>query len=357
MTQAEFADQMVSFMGKGRNHAERLYQEWMRKGHLGDLSWVEPQALPLVKNTIEKIDTKYDPISKVLEEGGVTKFLIRLHDGLETETVIIPMKAGLTLCISSQVGCKMGCTFCQTGRMGLLRNLKVKEITQQLFIARHVLKKSIRNIVFMGMGEPFDNYETVMQAIKVMTDPGGFGLGPRHITVSTSGVVDALDRFTREADPAIHLAVSINAPNDMIRSKIMPVNHKWSMKELKEALIRYVQTGRREILVEYVLLKDLNDSLEHADMLAEYLAHLPVKINLIPYNAQRRSRFSPPEMEKQEAFFKRLKEKKYQVLLRRHKGRGIMAACGQLGEINKSVILKNQRRSYNDACATGGPYG
>ncbi len=330
---------MASLAGKGHRHARRLYQEWMRKGYL-DLSWVEPQAMPLVEKMIEKMDAEHDPVSKVLEEGDVTKFLVCLKDGLETESVIIPMKAGMTLCVSSQVGCKMGCAFCETGRMGLIRNLKVEEITQQLFIARHVLKKRIRNVVFMGMGEPFDNYEAVMQAIKVMTDPGGFGLGPRHITVSTSGVVDVLDRFTVEADPAIHLAVSINAPSDPIRSKIMPVNHKWSMEELKKSLERYVNhRGKREILVEYVLLKDLNDGLEHADLLAEYLKGLPVKVNLIPYNSQRRSRFSPPEIEKQGAFFERLREKKYQVLLRRHKGRGIMAACGQLGnkEIRKEI--------------------
>ncbi|MGD0664682.1 MAG: 23S rRNA (adenine(2503)-C(2))-methyltransferase RlmN [Rhabdochlamydiaceae bacterium] len=343
-TQAEFVDQMASCFGKGRRHGARLYQEWMRKGHLDDLSWAEPQALPLVEKMISQMPKEIDPVSKVLEEGDVIKFLIRLQDGLETESVIIPMKAGLTLCVSSQVGCKMGCAFCETGRMGLIRSLKVEEITQQLFIARHVLKKPIRNVVFMGMGEPFDNYDAVMQAIKVMTDPSGFGLGPRHITVSTSGVVDALDRFTVEADPAIHLAVSINAPGDLIRTKIMPVGRKWSMSELKEALYRYVQKGRREILVEYVLLKDLNDTKEHAEQLAEYLKGLPVKVNLIPYNSQRRTRYSPPEMEKQEAFFQTLREKNYQVNLRHHKGRGIMAACGQLGnKVGNKEIQKSLR--------------
>ncbi len=344
LTQAEFADQMISLMGRGRRHAERLYQDYVRKGDLSDLSWVEPQAMHLVQKMIEAANFKCDPISKILEDGDVKKILIKLQDGLETESVIIPMKAGLTLCVSSQVGCKMGCTFCETGRMGLIRNLKPEEIVQQLFIAKHVLKKPIRNIVFMGMGEPFDNYDNVMQAIKVLTDPKGFGMGPRHITVSTSGVVDVLDRFTEEADQAINLAVSINAPSDQIRSKIMPVNHKWSMGQLREALHRYVTTGRREILIEYVLLKDLNDGLDHADLLADYLEGLPVKVNLIPYNAQRRTRFSPPELEQQEVFFQRLKEKKYQVLLRHHKGRGIMAACGQLG--NKELYRPSLKKLH-----------
>ncbi len=327
LVQAGFAESIVALVGRGRHHAERLYQEWMRKGHLDDLSWVEPQARELVQAIIAKMELKLDETSKVIEEGETTKFLIRLHDGLETESVIIPMKAGLTLCVSSQVGCKMGCSFCETGRMGLIRNLSVEEIVQQLFIARHILKKPIRNVVFMGMGEPFDNYAAVMQAIQVMTDPNGLGLGPRHITVSTSGVVDVLDRFTREAHPAIRLAVSVNAPNDAVRSKIMPVNHKWSMKDLRDAMERY----GREILVEYVLLKDLNDGMEHADLLADYLKGLPVRVNLIPYNSQRKSRYAPPDEERQNAFFQRVRSHGFQVLLRHHKGRSIMAACGQLG--------------------------
>ncbi len=331
-TQKQFVDEISGKVGKGRRHAARLYQEWMRQGHWDDLAWVEPQAKPLVMQMMALVSKGVDPVSKIMEEGEVIKFLVRLKEGLETESVIIPMKAGLTLCVSSQVGCRMGCGFCETGRMGLVRSLTAEEITQQLFLARHVLKKPIRNIVFMGMGEPFDNYEAVMQAIRVMMDPHGFGIGPRHITVSTSGVVDQLDRFSKEADPAIHLAVSINAPNDAIRTKVMPVNRKWSMQALRDALDRYVTGGKREILIEYVLLKDLNDSVEHAHLLADYLAGLPVKVNLIPYNSQRKSRYAPPEKEQQEIFLRALQGRDFQVFLRSHKGRGIMAACGQLGK-------------------------
>lgn len=330
-TQKQFVDEISGKVGKGRRHAARLYQAWMREGNWDDLSWVEPQAKKLVEEMITHVVKEVDPISKIMEEGDVIKFLVRLKEGLETESVVIPMKAGLTLCVSSQVGCRMGCGFCETGRMGLVRSLLPEEIVQQLFLAQHELKKPIRNIVFMGMGEPFDNYDAVMQAIRVMMDPYGFGIGPRHITVSTSGVVDQLDRFSQEADPAIHLAVSINAPNDAIRTKVMPVNRKWSMQALRDALDRYVSRGKREILIEYVLLKDLNDGVEHAHLLADYLKGLPVKVNLIPYNAQRKSRYAPPEIDQQEIFLNTLRERKYQVLLRHHKGRGIMAACGQLG--------------------------
>ena len=337
-THKQFVDEISGKVGKGRRHAGRLYREWMRYGDWNDLSWVEPQAKPLVEQMMPMVSTAVDPISKVMEEGDVIKFLVRLKEGLETESVVIPMKAGLTLCVSSQVGCRMGCGFCETGRMGLIRSLKPEEITQQLFLAKHELKKPIRNIVFMGMGEPFDNYDAVMQAIRVISDPNGFGIGPRHITVSTSGVVDQLDRFAKEADPAIHLAVSINAPNDAIRTKVMPVNRKWSMQALREALDRYVTGGKREILIEYVLLKDLNDSSEHAHLLADYLAGLPVKVNLIPYNAQRKSRYATPEIDQQEMFLKTLQERNYQVFLRSHKGRGIMAACGQLGKKSHTFV-------------------
>ncbi len=221
------------------------------------------------------------------------------------------------------------------GKNGSIKIAYCREIIAQVFVARFVLKKPVRNIVFMGMGEPFDNYDNVMQAIRVLTDPAGLGFGPSRITVSTSGCLDEIDRFTQEADPAVNLAVSINAPTDEIRDRIMPVNHKWNLQSLKKALVDYCKHPRREILIEYVLLKDLNDALENADQLAEYLQGLRVKVNLIPYNAQRKSRFLPPEEEVQEAFAKRLFEKGYQVLMRRHKGRGIMAACGQLG--NKDI--------------------
>ncbi|CAM0117691.1 23S rRNA (adenine(2503)-C(2))-methyltransferase RlmN [Rhabdochlamydiaceae symbiont of Dictyostelium giganteum] len=338
LTQSEFTEEIVRRLGKGERHATLLYSVWIREGGPGDLSWVEPQAMPLVLQMIDLVQADVSQVSKLLEDGELKKFLLKLSDGYETESVIIPMKSGLTLCVSSQVGCKMGCSFCETGKMGLIRSLSVQEIIQQLFIAKTLLKADIRNIVFMGMGEPFDNYDAVMKAINVMMDPKGFGLGPRHITVSTSGRAHFIRRFTYEADPSIHLAVSINAPNDEIRAKIMPVNKESSLKELKEVLQEYSLGKKRTILIEYVLLKGVNDALEHADELADYLRGLPVKINLIPYNAQSKARFLAPEEAIQNDFFLRLKARGYPVFLRRHKGRSVMGACGQLG--NKAQRLK-----------------
>ncbi|HEX2579670.1 MAG TPA: 23S rRNA (adenine(2503)-C(2))-methyltransferase RlmN [Rhabdochlamydiaceae bacterium] len=342
-TQSEFVQFIFDRLGKGKRHAALLYSQWFKIGSIDYADWAEPQAHGLIEEMLKLVDLSLPLIVSEQHDSDTVKFLLRMEDGLETESVLIPMQAGITLCISSQVGCKMGCAFCETGRIGLLRSLTVREIVAQVFVARFVLKSPVRNIVFMGMGEPFDNYNNVMQAIRVLTDPAGLGFGPSRITVSTSGRLDEMDRFSKDADPAVNLAVSINAPTDAIRDKIMPVNRTWNMEALKRGLIEYCKHPRREILIEYVLLKDLNDSLECADQLAVYLEGLKVRVNLIPYNAQRKSRFEPPEEEVQEVFAKRLFEKGYQVLLRRHKGRSIMAACGQLGnkDMRKRKIIRN----------------
>ncbi len=323
---------MFLHFGKGRQHAARLYSDWFRKGHVRDsVLWAEPQALSLVEKMIGAVDFSLPQMSALREEGGTVKFLLKFPDGLESESVLIPMEAGTTICLSSQVGCKMGCAFCETGKMGLIRHLNCEEIVQQVFWARQVLGKEVRNIVFMGMGEPFDNYDAVMQAVAVLTDMGGLGFGPSRITISTSGRVDAIRRMTKEADPALNLAVSVNAPTNEIRNRIMPVNRQWDMAELKTAMQEYCSHPRREILAEYVLMKGINDSMECADTLAEYLRGLKVKLNLIPYNPQTRDRFAPPDEAQREAFLQRMREHGYQTLLRGTKGRQIMAACGQLG--------------------------
>ncbi|HEY5259228.1 MAG TPA: 23S rRNA (adenine(2503)-C(2))-methyltransferase RlmN [Rhabdochlamydiaceae bacterium] len=333
-TQKSFVDAIASLLGKGKRHAALLYAQWMREGNIF-LDRMEAQALPLTQEILGLCDRSLPELSLIKEEGKTVKFLLKYADGLESESVVLPMHNAVTLCISSQVGCKMGCTFCETGKMGLLRHLTAAEIVSQVYYARHILNHPVRNIVFMGMGEPFDNYEAVMQAIAVLTDPAGLKVVPRRITVSTSGNVDAIGRFTADADPALNLAVSVNAPNDQVRDKIMPVNKKWNMEQLKAAMQAYCAHPRRKILVEYVLLKGVNDSLDDADELASYLEGLKVKVNLIPYNAQKRDRFAPPQQEQLDIFLERLRAKGYQTLLRQNKGRAIMAACGQLGDLQQ----------------------
>ena len=332
LTQVEYGQAIQNCLGKGEFHAQKVYAEWFRKGKIDlDSEWIEPQALDLVKKILSVTNFSSAEVSSSKEEGDIKKFLLKHADGLESESVIIPMKFGYTLCLSSQVGCKMACSFCETGKMGLLRSLKVEEIVAQVFVAKVVLGVSIRNLVFMGMGEPFDNYEAVMQAIRVISSPAGLSVALSKITVSTSGRVNEILRFAKEADPALKLAVSLNAPNNEIRSKLMPVNKQWDLALLKEAMKTYSEHSKRQILIEYVLIGGVNDSLLAAEEVAEYLKGLPVKINLIPYNAQSKGRFAPPSEETLKAFQMHLKEKGYNAMLRVTRGRSIMAACGQLG--------------------------
>jgi 23S rRNA (adenine2503-C2)-methyltransferase len=343
-TQKSFVEEVFARYGKGRIHAARLYSEWFRTGKI-DALWAEPQAALLIESIKSELDISLPAASQQDAEGEMLKFYLHFPDGMSSESVVIPMESGITLCVSSQVGCAMGCAFCETGKMGLLRHLSCEEIVKQVFWARFGLKKEVRNIVFMGMGEPLDNYDQVMKALAVLTDMGGMGFGKSRITVSTSGKVDAIYRLIEDIDPAVNLAVSVNAPNDEVRNRLMPINRKWNMAALKEAMEAYCSHPRREIFIEYVLIKGITDSLEAADQLAGYLAGLRVKVNLIPYNPQRRDRFEPPEEEVKESFLGRMRKHGYHTLLRGTKGQKIMAACGQLGntDMRREMIVKNRQ--------------
>lgn len=343
-TESQYEEKLLALLKRGSWHARKLYSDVWKKGILDDAaSWIEPQAKDLVRQMCEVTEMSVPELSVVKHEGQISKFLLRHSDGLESESVLIPMKFGKTLCISSQVGCRMGCAFCETGKMGLIRHLQASEIVSQVFAAKFLLRSEIKNIVFMGMGEPFDNYEEVMQAIAVLTCPTGGGLGPSRITVSTSGRVPEIFRFAKEANPALNLAVSLNAPNDKIRSKLMPVNHEWNLSQLREAMVEYLKHPRRQILIEYVLIQGVNDSAEAAFEVAEYLRGLRVKVNLIPYNSQSKGRLAAPEEAAMKAFRFILEEEGYSTLLRTTKGNSIMAACGQLGnrDLKKKLGAKS----------------
>lgn len=329
----EFADAVVKKLGKGREHAGILYREWFREGTLLGEDPAFSNAPRLREAIVSLIDRSVPPLSRLHEEGKTKKFLLSVTGDLETESVVIPMQSGWTLCLSSQVGCRMGCAFCETGKMGLLKNLQAEEIVAQVWIAKYQLCTPIRNLVFMGMGEPLDNYEEVMRAVAVLTDPLGMGFSQRNLTISTSGRVAEIYRLIEEADPCLNLAVSVNASNDAVRRKLMPINSIHDMGALQQAMIAYCSHPRRQILIEYVLIEDINDQLEHARELVTYLQPIRTrcKVNLIPYNPQRRDRFQTSSHEQIDAFAAILREAAYRVLVRGAKGQQIMAACGQLG--------------------------
>lgn len=324
---------------KGKRLAGSLYRQWFKEGTLTLDAPAFIQAKACVEGIVEATDWTLPVVATVHKEGDTQKFLLKLADDKMVESVCIPMKSSITLCVSSQVGCRMGCTFCETGRMGLIRNLTAAEIVSQVFAARFILKSPIKNIVFMGMGEPFDNYDEVKQAIRILTDQSGLAFGMHNISVSTSGKLDAILRLAHDPDISPNLAVSLNAPNDALRSKVMPHNRKENLSALKETIMAYTAQTGRPVLLAYVLMKGVNDSLECADQLIEYIKGLDAKINLIPYNAQSVDRFQAPDNEVVEEFAAHLHAAKVRVLLRRTKGRSIMAGCGQLGKVENSRKL------------------
>lgn len=334
LTSKVYAENISTKLGRGAEHARLLYREWFQKGTYHGQDPHFNNARGLLEEIVTLTDFSTSELIKKGDQRETEKYLVKTHEGLEVEMVALPMPAGWTLCISSQIGCKMGCAFCETGKMGLLRSLTTEEIVAQVFLAKHVLGLDVRNIVFMGMGEPLDNYENVMQAIRIFTDVNGFGLGPSRITVSTSGLVNEIYRLIEDADPAINLAVSVNAPNDAVRSRLMPINKRYDMGALKEAMLAYCLHPRRRIFAEYVLIEGKTDQEADADALAEYLRGLKVTVNLIPYNSQSRSCFAAPSSERVEAFLQRMRGHGYLTFIRGTKGEKIMAACGQLGNLS-----------------------
>ncbi|MBW2099705.1 MAG: 23S rRNA (adenine(2503)-C(2))-methyltransferase RlmN [Deltaproteobacteria bacterium] len=344
LTWAELADEFKIRYGKGKYHATAVYREVYKNGNL-DFSHVDEFAKS------QKLAGKIQSVlvlnpGLVIEEQkdkGLVKFITRLADGLEIESVIIPMATHNTLCVSSQVGCRMGCTFCETGRLGLLRNLAVEEIVGQVYTARFSLGSPIKNIVFMGMGEPFDNFDNVIQAIRVMNDPRGLDIAHSHITLSTAGRIDGIRKLGSLNWRRLNLAVSLNAPNDRLRSKIMPLNRAVPMDKLKESLMTYPLKKSGTFFIEYVLIKGLNDSHEHALELAGFLKPLPVRLNLIPYNPLSDSQFKAPSDEDVHRFSGWLEQENVFVRKRWSKGRSVMAGCGQLGNRKSEPKQKFQK--------------
>jgi 23S rRNA (adenine2503-C2)-methyltransferase len=339
-TSNQFSSALFQELGKGLQQAKDLYKAFLRHGTFYPVPSSFANAPILFKDMESLTDTALDPfVLKTRDEAsGVEKFLVTTQDGYEIESVVLPMKHKKTLCLSSQIGCRMGCSFCETGKRGLIRNLTAKEMIEQFFHARFSLFHSIDNVVFMGMGEPLDNLQEVMKAYEILSDPDGVGLGRKNITISTSGHVDSIEKLVFSYGPVPNLAVSLNAPDDLIRSKLMPINHTWNMARLKQALLLFAEKKKKEILIAYVLIEGVNDSIEQARQLISYLDGLPVKINCIPYNAQ--SGFSPyrsPSLEVQDQFLQQLRQAGKRALLRRTKGDHIMAGCGQLGGKKKAV--------------------
>jgi len=269
-------------------------------------------------------------------DHSTDKFLWELPDGCWMESVIIRDEDRTTACISSQVGCKMKCAFCRTGQMGFIRNLTCGEIIDQLISMRRMLRESeedITNIVFMGMGDPLDNLDSVLKSIRIITMETGFAIGQRKVTVSTCGLVPGFEPLAR-AFKRIGLAISLNASDDALRNELMPINRKYPLSELLKAAREFTRITKRRVTLEYILIDGVNDSPEHAEKLRNLARSIPSKVNLIVFNEFEGSPFKHPSNKKVEEFQKILFAGNVMALVRKSRGCDILAACGQLASGN-----------------------
>ncbi|MBO4281976.1 MAG: 23S rRNA (adenine(2503)-C(2))-methyltransferase RlmN [Bacteroidales bacterium] len=270
---------------------------------------------------------------------GSVKYAVRMSDGAVVEMVLIPSRNRSTLCVSSQVGCPLNCRFCATARMGFSRNLNAYEMYAQVFAARQESEARfghpLSNIVWMGMGEPLLNFEAVKAAVERVTDPEGMGMSPSRITLSTSGHCDGIRQMAREL-PSVHLAVSLHTADARQRQELMPIGGKYPLSALSDALADYHERTNNRITLEYMLLKDVNDSLRHVRLLLDFCRRFPVKINLIEYNTHPYAPYQPSDADTFRRFAQSLEEKNLIVNVRRSKGRDIAAACGQLANEKKN---------------------
>ena len=307
----------------------------------GILDWEEMSNLPIsLRDELSQIwDTV--PMEQVRIQGSADttrKFLWRLRDEQLIESVLIPATTGtkgvrssrLTLCVSTQVGCALGCKFCASGLDGLKRNLSTGEIVGQILMARKEAGRRIDNLVFMGMGEPLANLRAVQPALDQILSPKGLGIGARHITLSTSGLVPKILELAKY--PAqVRLAISLHGGDNQTRERIMPINRTYPVEQLLEACERFIEERKKMITLEYILIEGINDDLAQADLLANHARRLNAKVNLIPYNQVEGLEWKRPELSQIRAFHKKVEEGKApRVTLRMEKGHDIDAACGQL---------------------------
>ncbi len=331
----ELSDWAVS-AGEKKFRAQQLYQ-WLYL-HKAD-SWESMSNLSKKFRELLAKSFRLERIKIVNQQSasdGTIKILQQLEDGQEIESVLLVHDDHYTVCISTQVGCAMGCKFCLTAGMGLKRNLTAGEIVEQVLNLWSLLPpgESIRNIVYMGMGEPFHNYDNTLKSLNIFLNDHGFNFSSRRITVSTSGIIPGIERFARETDKA-NLAISLNGVTQEARKKLMPISKRYTLEDLMAACRNFPQETRKRITFEYILMKGLTDSLQSARQLVKLLHGTKSKINLIVYNENPDLAFKSPDQEAVKRFQQYLLDHGLVVTLRSSKGQGISAACGQLATSKK----------------------
>lgn len=323
-------EEALSSWGQRPFHARQI-TSWIYKKGITDFDGMSDLPLELRKFLKENFYIlSFKLIKEAKSHDGTEKFLFELKDSNLIEAVIIPTKRRITGCISTQVGCKFACRFCASGALGFKRNLSVQEIIEEVFYLKNSSKnKKLTHLVFMGIGEPLDNYDNVIKAIRIINSPHTFNIGARRITISTSGIIPAIKKLAEEG-LQIELSVSLHAADDKTRSRIMPVNKIYPLKDLISACREYIKRTNRQVTFEYILVKGLNSGLQDARKLCILLKGMNSKVNLIPCNPIKELKVEPPGKPEILSFKDCLSKSGINVTLRRPRGEDIEAACGQL---------------------------
>lgn len=334
MTVSKLNDYFLSINEK-KYRTEQLY-DWLYVKRINDFSSITNMK----KEIIEKLkqDFYFDKMEIIEKQSDVDvkKYLLKLSDNNTIEAVLMKHDYGNSLCISSEVGCNMACSFCESGRIKKIRNVTSGEMVLEILKIESDTNARISHVVIMGIGEPFDNYDNFCDFISIVNNPKGINLGSRHITVSTCGIVPKIYEFA-DFPYQVNLAISLHAPNDELRSKLMPINKVYSLDKLMPAVKYYIEKTNRRITFEYIMLKDVNDKISHAKELSNLLKGINCYVNLIPYNETNHLEYKRSDKTSILAFYDTLKKNNINVTIRREFGGNIKAACGQLKSIKENL--------------------
>ena len=323
----ELIDYFLS-IGEKKFKAEQVF-DWLyvkRVNSFDDMTNIKKEIIEQLKKDFIISNITLDKVERDIE---VNKYLFTLSDGEHIESVLMRHDYGTSICISSQVGCNMGCKFCESGRLKKRRNLNTSEMIEQILKVEEDIKERITHIVIMGIGEPFDNYDNFTRFVEIVNYQKGINIGARHITVSTCGLVPKIDEFS-SFPYQVNLAISLHAPNNEIRDKLMPINNKYKIEEVIDAVKRYIDKTNRRVTFEYIMLDGINDSPECAEELCSLLKGLNCYINLIPYNETNNLGYKRSKKDTISNFYDIIKKRNIGVTIRREFGSNISAACGQL---------------------------
>ena len=327
LTLKELEDYLIS-IGEKSFRASQIYEGLYKKrlSSFDDITNISKELRQKLNNTFSLYKIKL----LVKQTGNnVNKYLFELEDGNKIESVLMFHDYGISICVSSQVGCNMGCSFCESGRLKKVRNLLAYEIVEQILLIEEDIKKRITHVVVMGIGEPFDNYDNVLRFVKIINCNKGIDIGSRHITISTCGVIPGIKKFMNE-DGQVNLAISLHAPSDELRSKIMPINKAYPLNELMKVIKEYISVTNRRVTFEYIMLEDVNDFEKEALELVKLLRGINCYVNLIPYNETENIQFKRTKEWKIMKFYDILKSNNINTTIRKEFGGSVDAACGQL---------------------------